>query len=109
MSDPQFDQRNSDPRFSDQVQRYDDVGSNSPWSWIAGLGVLALIIVFLVVGGKNANQQAANNSGSPAATSGLSAPRSTTGMGSPSMQPSQSQPAQPAQPAQPSQGGGQQQ
>ena len=103
MSDPRFDQQ--DPRLSDPVQRYDDVGSNNPWSWIAGLGVLALIIVFLVIGGHNANQQNAGNQSSPAATSGMgSTPRSTTGMGSPNMQPTQpSQPAQPAQPAQPSQ------
>ncbi len=100
MSDPRFDQQ--DPRLSDPVQRYDDVGSNNPWSWIAGLGVLALIIVFLVIGGHNANQQNAGNTSSPAATSGLgSAPRSTTGMGSPTMQPTQ--PTQPAQPDQPSQ------
>jgi hypothetical protein len=100
MSDPRFDQQ--DPRLSDPVQRYDDVGSNNPWSWIAGLGVLALIIVFLVIGGHNANQQNAGNTSSPAATSGMgTAPRSTTGMGSPTMQPTQ--PSKPAQPDQPSQ------
>lgn len=103
MSDPRFDQQ--DPRLSDPVQRYDDVGSNNPWSWIAGLGVLALIIVFLVIGGHNANQQNAGNTSSPAATTGMgTAPRSTTGMGAP-MQPTQptSQPSQPAQTGQPTQ------
>lgn len=90
MSDPRFtDPRYSTSQLSDPVGRRTDSGGT--WGWIAGIVVIALIALFLIVGGKNTNT--ASNT-SPVPPPGATAPMprgpapSTTGMGSPSQFPS---------------------
>jgi hypothetical protein len=84
MSDPRF----TDPRLSDPVGHRDDT-LGGPWTWIAGIVVIAFI-AFVVIASVNHNRNTASNNPSPVTTG--SAPRnisppSTTGSGSSSPQP----------------------
>jgi hypothetical protein len=88
MSDPlNTGPRYSYSKFSESVGRRSDsvVGT---WGWIAGIAVIALIAIFLIVGGKGVSDNTASNT-PPASTTGSAPVRnvtpgpSTTGMGTP--------------------------
>ena len=61
MSDPRY----TDPRLSDPVLRRDET-IGGPWSWVAGIAVIALI-AFLVIIGANSNSNTASNNTAPRA------------------------------------------
>lgn len=94
MSDPRFtDPRYGGSQLSDPVGRRSD-NAGGTWGWVAGIVVLALIALFLIVGGKGVNENTANNSppaGTTAPTSRGPAP-STTGMGAPLPAPTRTAP-----------------
>ena len=95
MSDPRY----TDPRLSDPVLRRDEA-VGGPWSWLAGIAVIALI-AFLVIAGWNSSDHSASNN-SPPATTGTAMrpapPPATTGSGAGSAQPLTPAPAQPRTP-----------
>ena len=84
MSDPRY----TDPRLSDPVLRRDDAVGR-PWSWLAGIAVIAMIAFLVIVGWNSSNHTASNNS-SPATTGSAMrplTPPATTGSGAGSPQP----------------------
>ena len=84
MTDPRF--TDPDPRLSDPVLRRDE-SAGGMWGWIAGVAVL-LLIGFLIVAGWNNSSTTANRGSSPSNTVSTPAgPPTTTGSGSPSLQP----------------------
>lgn len=93
MSDPRY----TDPRLSDPVLRRDEA-VGGPWSWLAGIAVIALI-AFLVIAGWNSSDHSASNNSPPAGTAMRPAtPPATTGSGAGSAQPLTPAPAQPRTP-----------
>lgn len=97
MSDPRYtDPRYSGSRWSDPGGRSSDNASGT-WGWIAGIVVLALIALFLIVGGKGVKDNtASNNPPTPGSTGSAAMPRgpapSTTGMGTPLLAPARTAP-----------------
>ncbi len=84
MSDPRY----TDPRLSDPVLRRDET-IGGPWSWVAGIAVIALI-AFLVIIGANSNSNTASNNTAPASTGSTTrqvGPPATTGSGAGSLRP----------------------
>jgi hypothetical protein len=83
MSDPRY----TDPRLSDPVLRR-DASVGGPWSWVAGIAVLALI-AFLVIIGANTKSNTASNNTAPATGSAMqhTIPPATTGSGAASPKP----------------------
>jgi hypothetical protein len=80
MSDPRYtDPRYSDPRLSDPVNRYDN-SVGGMWGWIAGIAVIAVIALFLIVGGTHVNT-ASNNAPVTTGSVHQTTPPSTTGQG----------------------------
>jgi hypothetical protein len=80
MSDPRYtDPRYSNPRLSDPVNRYDN-SVGGMWGWIAGIAVIAVIALFLIVGGTHVNT-ASNKA--PVTTGSIhqTTPPTTTGQG----------------------------
>jgi len=79
MSDPRY----TDPRLSDPVLRRNEA-VGGPWSWLAGIAVIALIAFLVAIGWNSSNHTASNNS-SPATTGSAmhqaNPPASTTGSG----------------------------
>jgi hypothetical protein len=95
MSDPRY----TDPRLSDPVLRR-DASVGGPWSWVAGIAVLALI-AFLVIIGANSNSNTASNNTAPATTGSAmqrTIPPATTGSGAASPRPLTPAPATPRSP-----------
>jgi len=95
MSDPRY----TDPRLTDPVLRRDDA-VGGPWSWLAGIAVIALIAFLVIVGWNSSNHTASNNS-SPATTGSAMrplTPPATTGSGAGSLQPLPPAPAAPRTP-----------
>ncbi len=84
MSDPRY----TDPRLSDPVLRR-DASVGGPWSWVAGIAVLALIAFLVVIGAKGNNNTASTDP--PPATTGSAlrqvGPPATTGSGAGSLRP----------------------
>jgi hypothetical protein len=77
MTDPRYDQRQSDP-----VTRRPE-GSGGMWGWIAGAAVLVLVAIILIAGWNSNSHQTASNA-PPAATTGSATapavkPPTTTG------------------------------
>jgi hypothetical protein len=69
----------TDPRYTDPnnpLSRYDMMSANAAWGWLAGIAVLALVVVFLLAGSGNENTQTAGSNVSPPATTGSAAPNS---------------------------------
>jgi hypothetical protein len=99
LTDPGYNNPNTDPRLSDPVLRRDE-SAGGIWGWVAGLAVLALI-AFIVVAGWNNNGTTANNApNNPPVTTGsatpMSPPSTTTGSGSMSPRPAAPAPSAPA-------------
>jgi hypothetical protein len=95
MSDPRY----TDPRLSDPVLRRDEA-VGGPWSWLAGIAVIALI-AFLVIVGWNSSDHTASNNSSPATTGSAMQPMTppaTTGSGAGSPRPLTPAPATPRSP-----------
>jgi hypothetical protein len=79
MSDPRYTDPRYDTRLSDSVNRYDNsVGGT--WGWIAGVVVIAVIALFLIIGGSHINT-ASNNAPVTTGSVHQTTPPSTTGQG----------------------------
>jgi hypothetical protein len=79
MTDPRFtDPRYSESRFPDRPDtlREEDnwTSSSLAWGWVAGIAVLALVVIFLMSGGPSGTQTAGTNAAPPPATTGSVAP-----------------------------------
>ena len=84
LSDPVL--RHTDPRLSDPVLRRDET-IGGPWSWVAGIAVIALV-AFLVIIGANSNSNTASNNAAPASSAMRQVgPPATTGSGAGSLRP----------------------